>query len=480
MKKINIIYIYIILVAITFNACEDFLDVQPEDKVSSDQAFSRIEDFQYAVDGLYNLIRSGGYNESFVLYPDILSDNIIMNFDGRKSYQAQYAWEYNSNDEASQSLWSQGYFAIHSANMILDRIDEFTDGTLDERNMIKGEALAIRALVHFDLVRYYGNPIHSASTSDLGVPYMLTVSNEQPARNTVVECYQFIEDDLLAAEALLEQMTARGNNYFSAISVKALLARVYLTMKDFTNARDYASEVIASSYSLTDNTEFEAMWNEDQENSGQEIILKLRCTEKEGPRIGGLYGVTQSSEFIPTFEFYQMYSDNDVRKSAYFQVTEIPSTGNDYNFIVKYNAREGVEDGLNLSDIVLIRLAEIYLIRAEARAELGDDANSLADLNALRENRYSSYIAGTETGDDLKEAIQTERRLELAFEGHRWFDLKRLDIPVQRDDSYGHLFDGSGVTSTRTYLAVDAYQRLWPIPESERDGNPNCEQNTGY
>lgn len=480
MKKINIIYIYIILVAITFNACEDFLDVQPEDKVSSDQAFSRIEDFQYAVDGLYNLIRSGGYNESFVLYPDILSDNIIMNFDGRKSYQAQYAWEYNSNDEASQTLWSQGYFAIHSANMILDRIDEFTDGTLDERNMIKGEVLAIRALVHFDLVRYYGNPIHSASTSDLGVPYMLTVSNEQPARNTVVECYQFIEDDLLAAEALLEQVTARGNNYFSAISVKALLARMYLTMKDFTNARDYASEVIASSYSLTDNTEFEAMWNEDQENSGQEIILKLRCTEKEGPRIGGLYGVTQSSEFVPTFEFYQMYSDNDVRKSAYFQVTEIPSTGNDYNFIVKYNAREGVEDGLNLSDIVLIRLAEIYLIRAEARAELGDDANSLADLNALRENRYSSYIAGTETGDDLKEAIQTERRLELAFEGHRWFDLKRLDIPVQRDDSYGHLFDGSGVTSTRTYLAVDAYQRLWPIPESERDGNPNCEQNTGY
>ena len=480
MKKHNILYIIVIVMVASFlTSCEDFLDVKPEDKVSSEQAFKRIEDFQFAVDGLYNIIRSEGYNQSLVLYPDILSDNIIMNFDGRKSYQEQYTWEYNSTDQASELLWSTGYLAIHSANMILDRIDNLTDGTEEQIKAIKGEALAIRAMVHFDLVRYYGKPIHSATASDLGVPYMTKVEKGKPARTSVIDCYNNIESDLLAAETLLEPLTERENNYFSATSVKALLARMYLTMHDYTNARDYAGEVISASYTLTDSTGFVAMWNEDQENSG-EIILKSRCTEKEGPRIGGLYGDVRSSEFVPSYEFFQMYGDDDVRKGAYFQVTKMPSTDDDYNFIVKYNAREGSEDGKNLSDIVLIRLAEIYLIRAEARAELSDFPNALLDLNVLRENRYSPYVAGSETGDALKNAIQLERRLELAFEGHRWFDLKRLDIAVDRDASYGHLFDGTGVSSSRTNLAIDAYQRLWPIPESERDGNTNCEQNTGY
>ena len=476
MKIYKFISIITVLV-LTFSSCEDVLDVLPSDKVDTKQAFSRIEDFEFAVDGLYDLIRNDGYYESFVLYPDIMSDNIIQNFDGRKSHQTLYTWKYTSLTSDIEVFWANAYKTIHGANMILERIDAFENGTDKQKNAIKGEALAIRALVHFDLVRYFGKPVHSSASSP-GVPYMLKVENGKPARNTVAQCYDNLIADLKEAESLLNG-SGRSNVYFTSDAVAALLARVYLTKKDYPNAIIYASKVISNtSYELTSTSDFDGMWKKD--NTGKEVILKLRCTDKEGPRIGGLYGVKESSEFVPTFEFFSMFADEDVRKEAYFTLTEIPSTSRKHNFMTKYINREGVEDGLNLSDIVILRLAEQYLIRAEAYAESDDDANALIDLDAIRKNRYIDFVTGSETGQALKDAIAKERRLELAFEGHRWFDLKRKDMDVIRNADYGHEHDGSGTKSTNTYLPVSDIHRLWPIPHAERAINPNCDQNDGY
>jgi len=175
-----------------------------------------------------------------------------------------------------------------------------------------------------------------------------------------------------------------------------------------------------------------------------------------------------------------MYKDKDVRKDAYFTATVMPSTGKNYNFVTKYSIREDIEDGAFLSDIIILRLAEQYLIRAEAYAQSNNEPAALADLNKIRMNRYTDYVEGVESGQTLKDAIALQRRLELAFEGHRWFDLNRKNLDVFRSANFGHLYNGGGVPTTNIYLPVSDIHRLWPIPHTERAINPNCEQNAGY
>lgn len=150
------------------------------------------------------------------------------------------------------------------------------------------------------------------------------------------------------------------------------------------------------------------------------------------------------SEYVVAFDFFNMYTDADIRKSAYIQTS--PYVGNDYNHVVKYLA-SSVNTGSGVVDVKVLRAAEVFLNKAEAYAMLNQDAQALEALDAVRANRISGFLSNNETGQILKDAIAKERRLELAFEGHRFFDIKRKGEAIQRGD-FGHYADGTGVQTT--------------------------------
>src|SRR5690606_37866859 len=138
------------------------------------------------------------------------------------------------------------------------------------------------------------------------------------------------------------------------------------------------------------------------------------------------------SEWVATYGLFQLYDTTDVRLLSYIQ-PDAPFSGATYNAVIKYMGRnDGTPPGI--VDLKYLRVAEVLLNRAEAYAMLNMDGDALADLDHLRENRYTDFTPGTESGQALKDAIDLERRLELAFEGDRWFSLKRKGLPVERED----------------------------------------------
>src|SRR5690606_33865779 len=151
-----------------------------------------------------------------------------------------------------------------------------------------------------------------------------------------------------------------------------------------------------------------------------------------------------------------------------------------YNHIVKYSGRPGSSAGV--VDVKVVRGAEVYLILAEAAARTGDDATALDALDAVRSRRYEPFLSSGETGNALLNAILLERRLELAFEGFRYYDLKRLGLPIIRSASEGDYADGSGTPAPAGAQVIPANDNRFtlPIPTAERQANPNFEQSPGY
>ena len=173
-------------------------------------------------------------------------------------------------------------------------------------------------------------------------------------------------------------------------------------------------------------------------------------------------------------EFYDKFQASDIRKAAYIKTG--PFAGNIYNNISKYDGRANGQK--NVVDVKILRLEEVYLNKAEAEYNL--NGGGLTSLDKIRSNRYSPFVSGGETGQALYDAIQLERRLELAFEMDRFYTLKRLNLPVVRSAIDGHFANGTGTPAEFTTLAAGDFRWQFPIPQDERDINENLEQNPGY
>ena len=177
-----------------------------------------------------------------------------------------------------------------------------------------------------------------------------------------------------------------------------------------------------------------------------------------------------------SFSFNELFDNSDIRQSAYISTS--PYNGVLYNHVAKY-LFSAINAGSGVVDVKVIRAAEVFLNKAEAYAESSQDGMALTALDAVRSNRYSGFVSGGETGQDLKDAIQLERRLELAFEGHRFTDIKRQGLGVFRDDK-GEFADGSGIPALFQTLPVGDCRFELPIPKTEIDVNPQMDQNPCY
>jgi hypothetical protein len=179
-------------------------------------------------------------------------------------------------------------------------------------------------------------------------------------------------------------------------------------------------------------------------------------------------------EYVVDYDFFNEFSNDDIRKEAYTAPGK--KGANNYNAIVKWFGRGTSFDGL--VDLKILRAAEAYLNKAEAYYRLGNESAARTALDEVRTRRYTTF-AGGETGQALLDAIMLERRLEFAFEGHRFLDLKRWGLGVQRD-GFGDLRDGSGVPSDVQSLSAGSTKLQLPIDQSIMDANPNLQQNPGY
>lgn len=455
--------------------CVDQLNLTPNNSLDTEQALQRPSDFTNAIKGVYSRFRVAGYwGGWYQIVPDVLSDNLILNSEGRNSKQGLHYWNYSGTNTWG-GLWTEAYLVIYRANSILENMEALTDGNF--KNNIQGEALALRAMAHFDMARVFAKLPQQAAAGDQGIPYVTSTDvTLQPARPSVQETYDKIVADLEQAKTLIG--TDNGTGRLTQSSVNALLARVYLYTEQYDQAATAATAAINAGGAITARDNFVDVWEDEQE---QGINFKIRITEADGNAIGTQYSQTGASgvrsEYNVDFGFYQLYQDNDIRKSTYFFIG--PFANKEFIHIAKYFGRP--TGSLNIVDAKLIRWEEVYLSRAEAFAELGKDADALADLDAIRAERYENFTSGNETGQALKDAIALERRLELAFEGHRFFDLKRKGLAINRS-AFGDESNGGGVSLPANVLEMPAADSRFqlPIPQAELNANPNMEQNPGY
>lgn len=472
-------------------SCEHYLDLTPNDALSYEQAFSTASDVEIAARGIYYEMHEdvGYFDGQHLILPDVMSDNLILCSEGRLTMDLMHNWDIQSGNFYVEKAWIQIYKVINRCNQVIARAEavEAEGDDLLLKNHSIGEAYAIRGMAYFDLVRYYGKNYADASNTDLGVAYVTDPGPTSPARNTVRECYSNIVADLEMGEQLMtagEISPAEIPIRFSPMAAKAMLARVHLTMEDWSNASAYATEVI-DALPMASLANFEDVW---KDASDEGVLFKVRMTEADnssstsGSTIGVYYnqssGADIRSEYVVSYEFFQLLNDpNDIRLT--WTNTSLYN-GKMFNHIIKYKYRTG---GItpDLVDAKVLRVAEMYLTRAEASMKLStpDEATALADLNALRTERYNGFTPGSESGQALIDAISLERRKELAFEGQRWFDIKRMGTGVIRAD-FGDEADGGGLKYRSLILPTSSYKWQLPIPTTEMDANENMIQNDDY
>jgi len=473
--------LYIGLVGgLLFSGCSKELGLTPYNGISTDIVFNNPNDFNLAVKGLYAGLRAqasylGGES---ILFGDILSDNVIINQAGRKSYQDINRWIYSSN--ATSALFNNAYVVIRRSNSIINNINKLSDGAV--KNNYLSEALAVRAMAHFDVLRLYAKRYNAATeTTDLGVPYVTSTDAELlPARNTMKESFDKIIADFVAAEAGAN--VTNGVGRLNKAAIAGLLSRVYLYKNDFANAGAAADRSLAVTPGTSDNPGTAAQLTSiftDATEVG--VLFKIKILDEDNVKIGTYYSQTTGgqvkSEYVPTLDFYNLYTATDARKAAYF-VTG-PFGNRTYNNVAKYIARPN--STANTLDFKVLRVAEVLLTQAEAYAQnssIKNEAKALTALNKVRSNRYTAFVSPNETGTALLNAIALERRLELAFENDRFYDLKRKNVDIVRDATHGEVADGSGTKYATAYVTLPANSKGFylPFPQLEINVNKNLVQ----
>ncbi|MGO3183615.1 MAG: RagB/SusD family nutrient uptake outer membrane protein [Aequorivita sp.] len=477
MKKTIFKISVLALIVVGITSCESELNQDPFDSYGNENAYQTADDFENAIRGVYSTFSSGALyggsgNGGMVDAPDVLADNVITAQEGRGTRRSMHNWRYVASDGPMFGLYNASYTAINRANLVLENIGSFEG---DSRENITAEAKALRALAHFDMVSFFGKiPTQSGDANgSLGVAYVTTSdANMLPARETVGATYDHIVADLTDALANINDSNPVGR--LNKEGVATILSRVYLYMGKNDLAVSTANMVATKPASRD---KVVGVW----EDATQDGLLFYMPNEIGvlDVGIGTTWGQGSSltnykPEYTVAYSFFTQFSDDDIRKEAY--IISASNAGHNFNIIKKYLGRDGNTDGF--VDLKILRAAEAYLNKAEAYYRLGNGPAALSALDEVRSRRYTSFTGG-ETGEALWKAIKLERRLEFAFEGQRFFDLKRWGMGVERE-GFGDLADGTGVPADVQSLPAGSNKFQLPIYQGVIDVNSNIQQNPGY
>ena len=473
MKSIKVI-ISTIFFAGLLTSCEDYLATTPYDSIDATAAFQTVQDLSDGANGVYGSISGQNIYEINALMTDELRRAPTNTGQGMQVFNHDII----PSEGTVSGAWSNVYITLDRLNRVLEAIDLVAAGNAEEealKERIRGEMLGVRAYLHFDAYRIFVD--FDLNDSGLAVPYMSASNAGSPARDNKGDYHTLLMADIDESINLLESSGFFNFNQFNYLAAQGLKARVALYLGEWQMAIDAASEVINSGVSLTGRDSYQGLWSDALEQSESEVLFKL-------PRLTSSDGTVQITErtgnedifFYASNTLADIYDqNNDIRFDVFFKDDGVDSNDRPAIRVYKYNQRAGQK---NTADIKMMRLSEMYLIRAEAYARLGGASNltnAAADVNELRSDRIPNPApVSYGTTDAAISNILEERRRELFLEGHRFFDLKRNNLPVERA---AEDIDG-GTTSTG--LAADDHRFVWPIPQSEMFANENMVQNPDY
>ena len=478
MEKNKFITILFVM-ALILSACDEKLNLEPKQSVGEDVIITTSDGIQNLLYGAYSGIKgTTGANEGGELFGsefNFMSEELADDDDAQwvgtfQTHRDLFDKALTANHAMAAASWIRGYDVINMVNIVLDNIAVVDEA---ERDRIQGEALCIRGMLYFELARFWGLQWESSGTnSQLAVPLKLgpTYTIEDAAfvaRSTVAQVYAQAISDLQDAETLLSTLGTNGTNV-NTYTASAFLSRIYLQQSRFEEAAQAADRVISSGeYSLV-GTPIEA-FNKDNNTSEDIFAIQQNATSNAGTSNAGLTTHYASlnghgrGDFAIMQQHIDRYETDDLRGqvtsglSSNATFTDVPTMfyiGIDQNpgniMIVKWANGE--------KNIPVVRLAEMYLTRAEGNFEAGTShgASPLVDINRIRLRAGLTLLPSVD-----QSSIRNERRLELAYEGFALHDIRRWNLSV-----------GS--------LPYDAPNLVLPIPERETNVNSEMVQNPGY
>ena len=512
-----------LIIALLITGCKKQLETAPLQSVNDQTALTSKENIDASIAGIYARLKNNRqYGRDMITHPEALADNgFATNKSGRLLPEANNNFPTQTANHFTITIWTNSYAAINQINLTLEAIPNLNLPTVTQadRDRWNGQLYFLRGLYYFDLARVYAYiPGAVVAAQDKGGVVISTKGissfedalNFKPARAPIDDVYKLIVDDLTKANGFL--LSSASVNTANKLASQALLAKVNLYRKNYSEAKRWADSCITLAGSKLTNTGnyinnwraatnsetlFQAAFLTAAENIGVNESLQTSFTTLVTPGItsqtGGFgdlvptltlltdLGITLVGGNTSTSNFALNASiasrSTDIRNLLF----EVGTTGRG-NSKVECTKFIGKSGAINLDNVPLIRIAEVYLIRAEALGTPGsqvyNETAAIADLKTIKSSRYTGYSGSAiETADNaltnaspttaLLDEIIRQRRIELAFEGNRFFDLKRLGRDLVKAPHYN------------TVAFTDV--RILPLlPQADLDINPNLKQNSGY
>jgi hypothetical protein len=478
--RIGCLYLLVIIFLGNSSCKKSFLDNPDRRFILRQDYIVDLRSMNEYMNGVYVMLGESFYDGYNVVYADLVADNIKPFVGSSEALMPHYNWAQQPDETmgSSQSgevlnmnaLWTSGYKIVRACNFILENVDRFSSENHEKAGSIKGQAYALRGLVHFVLVNVFSQPYGSTLTgSHDGIPYVTSSDwTAKVSRNSVAEVYTKIMEDLRASIPILQE---KGGStlVMNKVAAKALLARVALFKGDYEAAKMYANEV-SLQVPIMNGSNYPSKLFTTEET---EALFQLPPAwvgvggDKYYTRYVGMHFEYPRLNFVATKDIAALLTENETdRRSSWVKLKD-----GDW-YITKYptDVIPGFPVGTLSYYQTVLRSSEMYLILAEAHSRLGNDDSARFYLDGIRKRANPAAESSVASGSALIDSIYKERRKELAFEGMRMFDLLRCKKGVTREDA---------ISQSAKALPYPSPRAISPIPSLDVSLS-GLHQNAGY
>lgn len=522
MKKI--LNTVILASTILFVSCgNDVLDPYTPGSLTEEVALTSSSDLERVISYSYNVLT----NRTEAVFASVFTDEAGIGYaNGGQGLNSEWVFFMNPAQAAPVTMWNANYFALSRVNRVIQYADNITPtSTADAVKLkeLKAQALVLRAYSHLQILSYFStNPKDDGALAGILADRVFLPAEKQNPRATNGEFYTLIHKDLDDAIATFTANNTAFNSVYANINfARGLKARAYMFKGDYTNAEKWADEVITKSgLSLATPAQYRALFFTDNQPANVEVIFKFKRTNNQNGQGSNLHNgwcsIAPNYAGSPFYEvgrsLHNLFNPTNIAAANIAtQISDVragvliaPTSLVDANYtsstdfrktdVLVVNKHGGTISGATTpvstatnafnNDIKVMRLSEMYLIKAEARAEAGDFAGVVTALKAITDARGAVAPTAVSTKAAAFAQILTERRKELAFEGFRYLDLKRLGaiagVSVDRDPADYSSSSANFPGANPSNLPITSNKWTLPIPQDELNVNPNITQNPGY
>lgn len=509
------IYKILLLTGLMLSSCDkDLLEPFTPGALTEEIAIANSGDLQKVMNATYNNLT----NREDIVFSSVFTDEVGIGIaNGGQGINDNFIFYMDVSSFSPTQIWQTTYYTLARANRVItfsNKITPINSADAELISRLKAEALTIRALCHLKLMAYFSTDLKNDNAlAAVLADKVITAADPGQPRATNGQFYTSIHNDLNDALTIFNSLTTSPysgvtTSYYSSKNLaKALKARAYAYKGDYTNAETWADDVINNSgISLATFSNYKNVFHTDNEPANTEVIFRLRRTPAQNSQATNLHNgwnsvnntVTGSSFFEIGRSLFNVLNTNptDVRYSTIVAPSSVidPSYTTSANYratdkliLQKHGGTTATTSGGGFnSDHKIVRLSEMYLIKAEARANANDLVGAATAIKSILDKRFSVAqtlpVYANQTA--AWKAILDQRRIEFAFEGYRFIDLKRLGTlaaaGIDRDpadySSASNNFPGANPAN----LPLTSNKWALPIPQEELNANPSIQQNPGY